>query len=189
MSERILKALMQLFAIVAKVDIIEGSDEIVAAESSKAIVRTFLKQELTSDLVEKYLKIFDEFVDERHGTKRKKDSQKKRRSLNSVKVLRICTQINTELEQRQKVIVLVEVLEFIFADANHTEKEIAFAETVSQTFNISTEEYNEIFQFVSETPNNLANHENHLSITSKESSKERKDKHILAKGIIGDIYI
>ena len=75
MSERILKALMQLFAIVAKVDIIEGSDEIVAAESSKAIVRTFLKQELTSDLVEKYLKIFDEFVDERHGTKRKKDSQ------------------------------------------------------------------------------------------------------------------
>ena len=77
MSERILKALMQLFAIVAKVDIIEGSGEIVAAESSKAIVRTFLKQELTSDLVEKYLRIFDEFVDERHGTKRKKDSQKK----------------------------------------------------------------------------------------------------------------
>ena len=189
MSERILKALMQLFAIVAKVDIIEGSDEIVAAESSKAIVRTFLKQELTSDLVEKYLKIFDEFVDERHGTKRKKDSQKKRRSLNSVKVLRICTQINAELEQRQKVIVLVEVLEFIFADVNHTEKEIAFAETVSQTFNISVEEYNEIFQFVSETPNNLANHENHLSITSKESSKERKDKHILAKGIIGEISI
>ena len=82
MSERILKALMQLFAIVAKVDIIEDSEEIVAAESSKAIVRTFLKQELNSDLVEKYLTIFDEFVAERHGTKRKKDSQKKRRSLN-----------------------------------------------------------------------------------------------------------
>ena len=107
MSERILKALMQLFAIVAKVDIIEDSEEIVAAESSKAIVRTFLKQELNSDLVEKYLTIFDEFVAERHGTKRKKDSQKKRRSLNSVKVLRICTQINEELEQKQKVIVLV----------------------------------------------------------------------------------
>ena len=41
MSERILKALMQLFAIVAKVDIIEDSEKIVAAESSKAIVRTF----------------------------------------------------------------------------------------------------------------------------------------------------
>ena len=45
----------------------------------------------------------------------------------------------------------MEVLGFIFADVNHTEKEIAFAETVSQTFNISGKEYNEIFEFVSET--------------------------------------
>ena len=45
----------------AKVDIIEDSEEIVAAEfSAKAIVRTFLKQELNSDLVEKYLTILDE---------------------------------------------------------------------------------------------------------------------------------
>ena len=48
--------------------------------------------------------------------KGKKTVRRKRRSLNSVKVLRICTQINEELEQKQKVIVLVEVLEFIFAD-------------------------------------------------------------------------
>ena len=47
---------------------------------------------------------------------KEKDSQAKKKILNSVKVLRICTQINAELEQRQKVIVLVEVLEFIFAD-------------------------------------------------------------------------
>ena len=32
MSERILKALMQLFAIVAKINVIEESDEIVAAD-------------------------------------------------------------------------------------------------------------------------------------------------------------
>ena len=83
----------------------------------------------------------------------------------------------------------MEVLGFIFADVNHTEKEIAFAETVSQTFNISEKEYYEIFEFVSETPNNLANHENHLSITSKNSSKDRKDKHILSKGIIGELSI
>ena len=78
MSERILKALMQLFAIVAKIDVIEESDEIVAADSSKNIVEILLKQDLTSDLVVKYLKIFDEFIKERHGTKRVKDSKKNR---------------------------------------------------------------------------------------------------------------
>ena len=42
MSERILKALMQLFAIVAKINVIEESDEIVAADSSKNIVEISL---------------------------------------------------------------------------------------------------------------------------------------------------
>ena len=41
MSERILKALMQLFAIVAKVDIIVDSEEIVAAESSRQLFELF----------------------------------------------------------------------------------------------------------------------------------------------------
>ena len=44
MSERILKALMQLFAIVAKVDV--NDDEIRADESSRIIVKLFLQQDL-----------------------------------------------------------------------------------------------------------------------------------------------
>jgi len=114
MSERILKALMQLFAIVAKIDVIKESDEIVAAETSKNIVEILLKQDLNSELVVKYLKIFDQYIKERHGNKRAKDSKKKRTSVNSVKALRICAQINEELEQRQKVIVLIRILRIYF---------------------------------------------------------------------------
>ncbi|MCH1613135.1 MAG: ATP-binding cassette domain-containing protein, partial [Flavobacteriales bacterium] len=189
MSERILKALMQLFAIVAKIDVIEESDEIVAAESSKNIVEILLKQDLTSELVVKYLKIFDEFIKERHGTKRVKDSKKKRTSVNSVKVLRICTQINEELEQRQKVIVLIRILEFIFADDLHTEKELAFAETVADTFNISNEEYQQILQFAESSANKLANHDNHLTINSKSDNDKAEGKRLYAEGIKGSISV
>ena len=188
MSERILKALMQLFAIVAKINVIEESDEIVAADSSKNIVEILLKQDLNSELVVKYLKIFDEFIKERHGTKRVKDSKKKRTSVNSVKVLRICTQINEELEQRQKVIVLIRILEFIFADDLHTEKELAFAETVADTFNISIEEYQQILQFAESSANSLANHDNHLIINSKLDTKE-EGKKLYAEGIKGSISV
>ena len=59
MSERILQALMQLFAIIAKVDISEDNEEISADESSKNIVKLFLQQDLTSELVSKHLTIFD----------------------------------------------------------------------------------------------------------------------------------
>ena len=54
MSERILQALMQLFAIIAKVDLSEDNEEIRADESSRNIVKLFLQQDLTSELVNKY---------------------------------------------------------------------------------------------------------------------------------------
>ena len=55
MSERILKALMQLFAIIAKVDGVTNS--------GRNIVQSFLKQHLNQELVDEYLKLFDEFVE------------------------------------------------------------------------------------------------------------------------------
>ena len=73
MSESILKALMQLFAIIAKVDYTEDSGEIKADESSKEIIELFLKQRLSQESVEKYLDLFHEFLIDRHGKSRKKD--------------------------------------------------------------------------------------------------------------------
>ena len=61
MSERILKALMQLFAIIAKVDMeeVEGGFEI--SGGGRDIVRLFLRQELNQELVNEYIHLFDEF--------------------------------------------------------------------------------------------------------------------------------
>ena len=107
MSERILKALMQLFAIVANV----GEDN----KLGRDFVAFFLKQQLNQELVNKYLEVFDEFVEQQS---RKKDGSKarKRTSVNSVKVLVICTQINKELTQKQKIFVLLKLLEFVYLD-------------------------------------------------------------------------
>ena len=94
MSERILKALMQLFAIIAKVDMeeVEGGFEI--SGGGRDIVRLFLRQELNQELVNEYIHLFDEYLTVHQGKSKRKDGGKKRTSVNSVKVLRICTQIN-----------------------------------------------------------------------------------------------
>ena len=55
MSERILRALMQMFSIIAKVDGISNT--------GRSIVEAFLKQQLNKEQVEKYLGIFDEFIE------------------------------------------------------------------------------------------------------------------------------
>src|ERR1700741_5217644 len=147
MSERILRALMQMFAIIAKVDGVNNT--------GRAIVQSFLKQQLNQEQVDTYLGIFDEYLEAHHQVSKKKDGTAKRTSLNSVKVLKICTQINQELEQPQKVIVLIRLLEFIYSSNEISEQEHEFVITVADTFNISNEEFNQLRAFVEDTADKI----------------------------------
>jgi len=140
MSERILKALMQLFAIIAKVDGVTNE--------SRVVVQSFLRQQLSLELVDQYLKLFDDFLEAHHQVSKRKDGSAKRTSLNSVKVLRICTQINEELTQKQKIVVLIRLLEFIHTSNEISEQELEFVQTVSETFNIEATEFNRMRDFV-----------------------------------------
>lgn len=63
MSERILRALMQLFAIIAKVDeVTEASQEAIASSNGRRIIAAFLRSELNEELIQKYLQLFDEYL-------------------------------------------------------------------------------------------------------------------------------
>jgi ABC transport system ATP-binding/permease protein len=55
MSEEILKALMQLFAIIAKQDV-------GLSENEREFVQNFLKQQLNESSVKEYLTLFDSFI-------------------------------------------------------------------------------------------------------------------------------
>lgn len=92
MSDRILKALMQLFAIVA------NTDEV--GQNGRALVERFLRWQLPRHLVEYYLKSYDEFLF-RLKERVEEGKVRKRTSVNSVKVLRICAEINQETKVHQ----------------------------------------------------------------------------------------
>ena len=189
MSQRILKALMQLFAIIARVD--EEIDILnpVTQGAGRNIVQSFLKQEIGSAAVEEYLKLFDEFLIAYQGKSTKKDGRRKKTSVHSVKVLRICTQINEELAQRQKMIVLVRILEFINANEIVNDQELEFAAIVADTFNVSIDEYNEIRSFVEAPVERIIDETNLLYITSKSEESFKKAKHIYSGGIEGQIRV
>lgn len=170
MSERILKALMQLFALVAKVDSVN--------HDGRSVVETFLKQQLNAELVDQYLDLFEEYLEKHQKiSKRKEGKERKRTSVNSVKVLRICTQINEELQQKQKIVVLIRLLEFTFA-GNYSDQEIEFVTTVAETFNISGEEFRESMAFVVSDDENIPDNENFLIIHKKSEAKYEKAKEI-----------
>lgn len=181
MSERILRALMQMFAIIAKVDGVNNT--------GRAIVQSFLKQQLNQEQVDVYLSIFDEYLEAHHQVSKKKDGSAKRTSLNSVKVLKICTQINQELEQPQKVIVLIRLLEFIYSSNEISEQEYEFVLTVADTFNISMDEFNQLKSFVEDKIEVTPNTADILIINNKEGGYNNASKHIFCDTLTDDVRV
>lgn len=181
MSERILRALMQMFSIIAKVDGINNT--------GRQIVESFLKQQLSAEQVATYLKIFDEYLESSQAASKKKEGAAKRTSLNSVKVLKICTQINQELEQTQKVIVLVRLLEFIYSSNEISEQENEFVLTVADTFNIPHEEFLALKSFIEDKQEIIPNSQNILVINNSENGYNNLCKHIFCETLSNDVRV
>jgi len=178
MSEKLLKALMQLFAIIANVDDVTNK--------SRSVVEQFLRQRLNQEQVEQYLSHYDEFLEAHHKISKRKEGARKKTSLNSVKVLRICTQINSELAQKQKVFVLIRVLEYIHLDKEATDQELEFAETVGDVFNISLEERESISNFITANESTVPNSDKIIIINDAEKlAGNLKNKHIQSEGMKG----
>ncbi len=182
MSEKILKALMQLFAIIARPE--------SNRTDRRTVVESFLKRQLNQEIVQEYLKVFDEYY--RIHQEKQKDTSKKKRliSSSSVRVLKICTAINEELVQQQKIIVLIQLLEFVKSDINEvTDQEMEFVKTVAETFNVPEEEFERIKEFVLFSFDKIPDSPNLLLIDSNDESSGRNRKHIHIKSLQGQIRI
>src|SRR5690606_34961082 len=120
MSEEILKALLRLFAVVAR------QDEVTRQEREQ--VRKFLLEHLNESKVEPYLTMFDEFVKTTGNVEGTDEASN---------VKRICTEINLGLAQKQKYIVVLELVRLILADSVITSREQELMLAICEDFKIS----------------------------------------------------
>lgn len=141
MSEEILKALTQLFAIITKQD---GG---VTDKERQYVIRLF-QTELDRDAVKEYLDLYDLFSG--YGNEEKDDEGKSKLTSvsDSVKTLGICKKINKTLTQKQKVVVVIKLLELVASGKNFSAQRGAIINTVSSVFNLSQYEYQSIEKFV-----------------------------------------
>jgi len=150
MSEEILKALMQLFALIVKQD---GG----ILTNEREYVLDFLTKQLTIDTVHEYLSLFDEYagpvVSRINADKTPSPSVK-----DSVRILGICKKINRTLNQEQKVVVLMRLYELVNSDRQFSLQRMNIINTVAEVFRISPAEFSAIEQFVkNDDPHNLKN--------------------------------
>ncbi len=181
MSERILEALMQLFAIMARPDI--SSDE------KRSVVSSFLLQQLNQEIVDKYLKVFDShfsrYQQRYSDTKRALQNY----SVSAVKVLKIGNQINGELTHQQKIVVLIRLLEFAKAEDEISSHEKEVIDTIADVFHINPEEYKQIVKFVVHYFDEPDDIEDILLIDNLKSGGFEFAKHIYISQLKGQIKI
>jgi ABC transport system ATP-binding/permease protein len=180
MSQQILRALMQLFAIIARPE--------SNRKDRRSVVESFLKRQLNQELVKEYLEIFDKHYYITQQKQEEEEKRKKRTSSISVRVLVICTEINDELTRRQKIIVLINLLEFVKSDNDFiTEQEIEFITTVADTFNIDSDEFMQLMDFVLFPFDSINTSENILVIDNNDECANSGTRHIFRDGFDGQI--
>ena len=79
-------------------------------------------------------------------------------------MLKLCKQISKTINQRQKLVVLVRILELVNAEYKLTEQRLGIVKTVADIFRIDQEEYESIFTFVTSTQEEAFSGPNHLVI-------------------------
>jgi ABC-type multidrug transport system ATPase subunit len=183
MSEQILKALMELFAIIArpKESTTNGSDR-------KIVVESYLRRILNQELIEGYLETFEHFFARHQSLVNTRGV--KRIGPDSVKILRICDQINKELTQKQKLIVLIHLFEFVYSNnAEISNQEFEFIKTVAETFHIGPEEHDLIRDFAIKEPGRCPESSNLILVNNEEQTETNDVTHIYSKQFKGELWL
>jgi ABC transport system ATP-binding/permease protein len=181
MSEKILKALMQLFAIIARP---QSNDS-----DRRGVVEAFLKRQLNQELVKEYLGFFDGYFQEAQE-RQKKSNQDRRTSAISVRLLKICNDINDQLTQDQKIIVLVQLLEFCKSEGSEVSQlELEFIQSVSESFNVDQTEHILIKNFILNPFLSVPKSNNILIIDNRALHEDSEVKHLYNKDVKGQIWV
>jgi len=117
MSEELLKAIIQLFAIVAKERI---------TEDERANIKEFLGLHLNQELTRYYLNLFDDFCKTSNRTAQDTttiDEDTKQFVDDWSQIMQISKKVNQALTMQQKAILVIKIVELVYADGSISERQ------------------------------------------------------------------
>ena len=174
---------MQLFALISDIG---NPNEISSKE--KDVVRSFLARQLNTELVNKYIKLFDEFLDRFTKESLKENTEgQSGASLKAVRIKRICESINRELRQKQKIYIIIQLIDFISYGKEITENELDFLMTLALALFIPENEYKNIRSFILDPVSRIREKEKLLLINNSQAAIYNKIKHIFNSKVSGEL--
>jgi ABC transport system ATP-binding/permease protein len=138
MSEKILLLLMELFAIAGR-----GSAEDEMAR--RKMEEEFLGLTLSIEKAKEYLTFYDTCVQKYHRDELGKEDGD---ALRTSQALDICSDLIGVLSQKQKIVVIVRLIEYVHVAKTRSDQELTFLRIVYKALKIDSEEYEQIFHLV-----------------------------------------
>jgi len=180
MNESLLHSLIKLFAIIANVKHFQNPEM-----AAKVVEKYFLKNygKIQSEKCTEY---FKEHVQKYHfrfkGFAQEKISQ-------TEKIKDICTSINSEFEDKQKVWIILQLLEFL-ADSDYvSDEELSLVKEVATSLYVDKDDFEQSKNLIIRrgAPKDLG--EKHLVINANKDFSHPKAKHLYKSRFSGEIYV
>ncbi len=184
MSEELLKAIVKLFAIVAK-------ERITDAERSN--VRDFLAIHLSHELIPEYMELFEQLVKETGSdyldSIEHPDADTKEFVGDWANIMALCRLINQGLTKQQKIVLLLKLIELMLQDGKISERQSNLIFYIGSTIKITQEEIDLIISFLqATTPADLQG--NHFLVVDNNQEKYTyRCKHIIRPRIFGYLFV
>lgn len=183
MNEKIIEALMQLFALIANPTRNDAE--------RRGVVQAFLSHQLNKPLVGKYLSEYSQaYKDAQERLER--SSPERREGAIAIRITKLCNDINEEgqLDSEQRIIVVIQALEFCKSGgAEVTSLERGFISTLAEGLNISKEDYENIEKFVLNPFSEIPVSPNLLIISGEKKKETEGVKYLRKEQLKGQIWI
>lgn len=193
MRESVLHALIHIFAIISTVN------PAGVTSRGKKILRSYLRRYLNHELEEEYFKLYENNLQfyERELRAVEEGELSDEDSLITFQITNICRQIKKGLFIEERMIVFLQLLEFVYEDGTISEQESSIVEIVARTFNIPEKERKNAMAFMLGMRYDLITPDCLLAIEGEENIGDAASKfanyhewhHMVAKGLRGTIYV
>lgn len=182
MSEELLKAILQLFAIVARERI---------TEAERTNIKEFLLLHLNRDATNYYLKLFDQYVKEEPHTDRPDlasvDQETQQFVDDWATIMKIVKQVNQALTRQQKIVLIVKIIELVYLDNEISERQANLIFYIGQALKVSREDIHTLQTFV--TGHDVDELANPNVLIIDEGSGEYSGPRLIEKDLTGLIAI
>ncbi len=184
MSEELLKAIVQLFAIVAKERI---------TDDERANIKDFLSLHLNQEGTRYFLNLFDEFV----KTNRKAegpelanvDDETAEFVDDWAHIMQISKKVNQALTMQQKAVIIIKIIELVYAEGHISERQENLIFYIGEALKIPIKDIQSMRTFVMGQDSDELNSRNILIIDEGSGDLRHTGPRIIAKNLTGLIAV